>query len=242
MDGRGPFIVHSGLKNRAKLPSGHQVSNDVHDGVNPAAPHDEAIAACEVGTGQGLTRLTPTLHQPFDLSKGEHRRRPPRAVRERQPHIHIAYVLQPFAPIQSEGHAEAVAPHHIKRALPRADASRYPVPWVEHRRADSVESAESQRNARQQTTPADSRRQAPSSGRGQTASADSRRDQGTALPRKRSPYNEPDNGGCSCGMLPRMDDPSPFPWPVTIMRSRYGGIYEPGRWIAFPQVPAGIPR
>ena len=42
-------------------------------------------------------------------------------------------------------------------------------------------------------------------------------------------------------MLPRMDDPSPFPWPVTIMRSRYGGIYEPGRWIAFPQVPADIP-
>jgi hypothetical protein len=30
-------------------------------------------------------------------------------------------------------------------------------------------------------------------------------------------------------------------WPVTIMRSRYGGIYEPGVWIAFDQAPADIP-
>lgn len=30
-----------------------------------------------------------------------------------------------------------------------------------------------------------------------------------------------------------MPDLSPDPYRVTIVRSRYGGIYEPGEWIAF---------
>ncbi|WP_152628253.1 hypothetical protein [Streptacidiphilus neutrinimicus] len=29
--------------------------------------------------------------------------------------------------------------------------------------------------------------------------------------------------------------------PVTIVRSRYGGTYEPGEWIAFPCLPSDIP-
>lgn len=38
-----------------------------------------------------------------------------------------------------------------------------------------------------------------------------------------------------------MDKQDSVPWPVTIVRSRYGGIYEPGVWIAFPQAPKDIP-
>ena len=32
-----------------------------------------------------------------------------------------------------------------------------------------------------------------------------------------------------------------LPWPLTIVKSRYGGVYEPGIWIAFPQAPSDIP-
>jgi hypothetical protein len=31
------------------------------------------------------------------------------------------------------------------------------------------------------------------------------------------------------------------PYPVTIVRSRYGGTYEPGAWIAFPLDPEDLP-
>ncbi len=31
------------------------------------------------------------------------------------------------------------------------------------------------------------------------------------------------------------------PGSVTIVRSRYGGIYEPGEWIAFPMWPDDLP-
>lgn len=30
-------------------------------------------------------------------------------------------------------------------------------------------------------------------------------------------------------------------WPVTIVRARYGGSYEPGVWLAFPLDPAALP-
>jgi hypothetical protein len=30
-------------------------------------------------------------------------------------------------------------------------------------------------------------------------------------------------------------------FPVTIVRARYGGIYEPGRWLAFPRDPDQLP-
>lgn len=30
-------------------------------------------------------------------------------------------------------------------------------------------------------------------------------------------------------------------YPVTIMLSRYGGIYEPGRWVAFACLPETLP-
>jgi hypothetical protein len=30
-------------------------------------------------------------------------------------------------------------------------------------------------------------------------------------------------------------------WPVTITRSRYGGIYEPGDWVAFAELPHRLP-
>jgi len=30
-------------------------------------------------------------------------------------------------------------------------------------------------------------------------------------------------------------------WPVTIVRARYGGIYEPGDWLAFSALPNGLP-
>jgi hypothetical protein len=30
-------------------------------------------------------------------------------------------------------------------------------------------------------------------------------------------------------------------WPVTIVRSRYGGIYEPGEWVALACMPADLP-
>jgi hypothetical protein len=38
-----------------------------------------------------------------------------------------------------------------------------------------------------------------------------------------------------------MDEHDPLPWMVTIVRSRYGGVYEPGVWIAFPQWPVDLP-
>ena len=38
-----------------------------------------------------------------------------------------------------------------------------------------------------------------------------------------------------------MDEQEFSPWPVTIVKSRYGGVYEPGVWIAFPQAPADVP-
>ena len=38
-----------------------------------------------------------------------------------------------------------------------------------------------------------------------------------------------------------MDEQEFSPWPVTIVKSRYGGVYEPGEWIAFPHAPADIP-
>jgi hypothetical protein len=31
-------------------------------------------------------------------------------------------------------------------------------------------------------------------------------------------------------------------WPVTIVRARYGGVYEPGDWIAFPLAPDQLPE
>ena len=31
--------------------------------------------------------------------------------------------------------------------------------------------------------------------------------------------------------------PLPDIWPVTIVRARYGGSYEPGEWLAFPLEP-----
>ena len=31
------------------------------------------------------------------------------------------------------------------------------------------------------------------------------------------------------------------PWPVTIVRARYGGIYEPGAWVAFSAWPDQLP-
>lgn len=30
-------------------------------------------------------------------------------------------------------------------------------------------------------------------------------------------------------------------YPVTIVRSRYGGTYEPGDWVAFPTPPESLP-
>jgi hypothetical protein len=30
-------------------------------------------------------------------------------------------------------------------------------------------------------------------------------------------------------------------WPVTIVTARYGGIYEPGRWLAFAHHPQSLP-
>jgi hypothetical protein len=30
-------------------------------------------------------------------------------------------------------------------------------------------------------------------------------------------------------------------YPVTITLARYGGIYEPGRWVAFPCLPGDLP-
>ncbi len=32
------------------------------------------------------------------------------------------------------------------------------------------------------------------------------------------------------------------PYPVTIARSRYGGTYEPGKWVAFPCDPEAVPE
>ncbi len=30
-------------------------------------------------------------------------------------------------------------------------------------------------------------------------------------------------------------------WPVTVVRARYGGSYEPGQWLAFPLHPFELP-
>ena len=30
-------------------------------------------------------------------------------------------------------------------------------------------------------------------------------------------------------------------WPATIVRARYGGMYEPGVWLAFPSHPDALP-
>jgi hypothetical protein len=38
-----------------------------------------------------------------------------------------------------------------------------------------------------------------------------------------------------------VDDNREGPWFVTIVRSRYGGTYEPGEWIAFPVWPENLP-
>ncbi len=35
--------------------------------------------------------------------------------------------------------------------------------------------------------------------------------------------------------------PLPDIWPVTIVRARYGGSYEPGPWLAFPLQPYELP-
>lgn len=32
-----------------------------------------------------------------------------------------------------------------------------------------------------------------------------------------------------------------IPYPVTIVMARYGGIYEPGSWLAFGTYPEGLP-
>lgn len=37
------------------------------------------------------------------------------------------------------------------------------------------------------------------------------------------------------------DTGPPRYYPVTIVRARYGGIYEPGQWIAFPLLPENLP-
>jgi hypothetical protein len=39
-----------------------------------------------------------------------------------------------------------------------------------------------------------------------------------------------------------MSDPEIPAWPVTILRARYGGVYEPGAWIAFPLTPGEVPQ
>lgn len=38
-----------------------------------------------------------------------------------------------------------------------------------------------------------------------------------------------------------MSDAAELPYPVTIVRSRYGGTYEPGVWVAFPLHPEDLP-
>lgn len=38
-----------------------------------------------------------------------------------------------------------------------------------------------------------------------------------------------------------MAEPPPDVYPVTIVRARYGGSYEPGQWLAFPLDPAQMP-
>jgi hypothetical protein len=38
-----------------------------------------------------------------------------------------------------------------------------------------------------------------------------------------------------------MSDTRGGPGFVTIVRSRYGGIYEPGEWVAFPMLPDQVP-
>jgi len=31
-------------------------------------------------------------------------------------------------------------------------------------------------------------------------------------------------------------------YPITVVRTRYGGIYEPGEWVAFPLAPQDMPQ
>jgi hypothetical protein len=38
-----------------------------------------------------------------------------------------------------------------------------------------------------------------------------------------------------------MAETPPDVYPVTIVRARYGGSYEPGRWLAFPTDPDRMP-
>lgn len=38
-----------------------------------------------------------------------------------------------------------------------------------------------------------------------------------------------------------MSDAPVYSYPVTIVRSRYGGIYEPGDWVAFHLSPENLP-
>jgi hypothetical protein len=68
----------------------------------------------------------------------------------------------------------------------RGEDQSSPALWAEAQRTQGVDSARSQRNARQQTTADDTRKQPTSSGRHQTTAAGSARRDGTALTRKRS--------------------------------------------------------
>jgi hypothetical protein len=45
------------------------------------------------------------------------------------------------------------------------------------------------------------------------------------------------------GCMPPQDDlgAPPHYYPVTVVTARYGGTYEPGRWLAFPLDPSRIP-
>lgn len=39
-----------------------------------------------------------------------------------------------------------------------------------------------------------------------------------------------------------MTEPLDSAYPVTIVRARYGGLYEPGEWLAFPLHPEALPE
>ena len=49
-------------------------------------------------------------------------------------------------------------------------------------------------------------------------------------------------GAVGTGQADKVSESGPrLPYPVTIIRARYGGVYEPGEWIAFPLLPENLP-